>query len=119
MNAMHVYLAAACPQSRSTTMVVTNQDFAWGRDHTINCGVCGRRVIAAGLNGKGLQWHRSMDPEVWANRPWDFASEGVDSFTMAEGDRRRGKNRVASAAAVVHYAPGAPRCVDSRRVPIR
>jgi DNA-directed RNA polymerase subunit RPC12/RpoP len=46
---MHVYLAAACPQCRSTTMVVTNQDDAWGKDHAINCGVCGRRVIAAGL----------------------------------------------------------------------
>ena len=29
---MHVYLAAAYPQCRSTTMVVTNQDDA------INCG---------------------------------------------------------------------------------
>ena len=28
---MHVYLAAACPQCRSTTMVVTNQDDAWGK----------------------------------------------------------------------------------------
>ncbi len=36
---MHVYLAAACPQCRSTTMVVTNQDDAWGKDHAINCGV--------------------------------------------------------------------------------
>ena len=52
---MHVYLAAACLQSRSTTMVATNQDDAWGKDHAINCGVCGRRVIAAGLTGKGLQ----------------------------------------------------------------
>ena len=51
---MHVYLAAACPQCRSTTMVVTNQDGAWGKDHAISCGVCGRRVIAAGLTGKGL-----------------------------------------------------------------
>ena len=41
---MHVYLAGACPQCRSTTMVVTNQDDAWGKDHAINCGVCGRRV---------------------------------------------------------------------------
>ena len=30
---MHVYLAAACHQCRSTTMVVTNQDDAWGKDH--------------------------------------------------------------------------------------
>ena len=52
---MHVYLAAACPQCRSTTMVLTNQDDAWGKDHAINCGVCGRRVIAAGLTGRGLQ----------------------------------------------------------------
>ena len=28
---MHVYLAAACPQCRSTTMVVANQDDAWGK----------------------------------------------------------------------------------------
>ena len=82
---MHVYLAAACPQCRSTTMVVTNQDDPWGKDHAINCGVCGRRVIAAGLTGRGLQWHGSIDPEVWGNKLWDFASEGVDSFTMAEG----------------------------------
>ena len=86
---MHVYLAAACPQCRSTTMVVTNQDDARGKDHAINCGVCGRRVSAAGLTGRELQWHGSMDPEVWGNKLWDFASEGVDSVTMAEGDRRR------------------------------
>ena len=79
-----------------------------GKDHAINCGVCGRRVTAAGLTGKGLQWHGSIDPEVWANKLWDFASEGVDSFTMAEGDRRRWESRVAAAAAVVHYAPGDP-----------
>ncbi len=85
---MHVCLAAACPQCRSTTMVVTNQDHAWGKDHAINCGVCGRRVTEAGLTGRGLQWHGSMDPEVWGNRLWDFASEGVDSATMAEGGRR-------------------------------
>ena len=82
-----------------------------GKDHAINCGVCGRRVIAAGLAGKGLQWHGSMDPEVWANRLWDFASEGVDSLTMAEGDRRREESRVVAAAHVVHYAPGdSPLC---------
>ena len=51
---MHVYLAAACPQGRSTTMVIANQDDAWGKDHAINCGVCGRRVIAAGLTGRRL-----------------------------------------------------------------
>ena len=28
---MHVYLAAACPQCRSTTVVVTNQDDAWAK----------------------------------------------------------------------------------------
>ena len=103
---MHVYLAAACPQCRSTTMVVANQDDAWGKDHAVNCGVCGRRVIAAGLTGRGLQWHGSIGPEVWGNRLWDFAWEGVDSVTMAEGDRRREEGRVAAAAAVVHYAPG-------------
>ena len=65
---MHVYLAAACPQCRSTTMVATNQDDAWGKDHAINCGVCGGRVTAAGLTGRGLQWHGSIDPEVWGNR---------------------------------------------------
>ena len=108
---MHVYLAAACPQCRSTTMVVTNQDDAWGKDHAINCGVCGRRVIAAGLTRRGLQWHGSIDPEVWGNKLWDFASEGVDSFTMAEGDRRRDESKVVAAAAVVHYAPGdSPLC---------
>ena len=103
---MHIYLAAACPRCRSTTMAVTNQDDAWGRDHAINCGVCGRRVIAAGLTGRGLQWHGSIDPEVWGNRLWDFASDGVDSFTMAEGDRRREESRVLAADVVVHYAPG-------------
>ena len=108
---MHVYLAAACPQCRSTTMVVTNQDDVWGKDHAINCGVCGRRVIAAGLTGKGLQWHGSIDPEVWGNKLWDFASEGVDSISMAEGDRRREESRVVSAAPVVHHAPGdSPLC---------
>ena len=40
---MHVYLAAACPRCRSTTMVAANQDDAWGKDHAINCGVCGGR----------------------------------------------------------------------------
>ena len=103
---MHVYLAAACPQCRSTTMVLTNRDDAWGKNHAINCGVCGSRVIAAGLAGKGLQWHGSMDPEVWGNKLWDFASEGIDSVTIAEGDRRRDESRVAAAAPVVHYAPG-------------
>ena len=99
------------PQCRSTTMVVTNQDDAWGKDHAINCGVCGRRVIASGLTGRGLQWHGSIDPEMWGNKLWDFASEGVDSVTMAEGDRRRGESRVVAAAAVVHYAPGdSPLC---------
>ena len=112
---MHIYLAVSCPQCRSTTMVVTNQDDAWGKDHAINCGVCGRRVIAAGLTGKGLQWHGSIDPsidpEVWGNKLWDFASEGTDSFTMAEGDRRREESKVVDAAAVVHYAPGdSPLC---------
>ena len=117
---MHVYLAAACPQCRSTTMVVTNRDYAWGRDHAINCGACGRQVIASGLTGKGLQWHGSIDPEVWGNKLWDFAKEGVDSVTMAtpsprrqgqEGDLRRGESRVLAAAAVVHYAPGdSPLC---------
>ena len=108
---MNVYLAAACPQCRSTTMVVSNQDDAWGKDHAINCGVCGSRVIAAGLTGRGLQWHGSVDPEVWGNKLWDFASEGVDSFTMAEGDCRREESRVVAAAAVVHCAPGdSPLC---------
>ena len=108
---MHVYLAAACPQCRSTTMVVTNQDDPWGKDHAINCGVCGRRVIAAGLTGRGLQWHGSIDPEVSGNKLWDFASEGVDSLTMAEGDRRREGSGVVAAAPVVHYAPGdSPLC---------
>ena len=113
---MHLYLAAACPQCRSTTMVVTNQDDVWGKDHAINCGVCGRRVIAAGLTGRGLQWHGSTDPEGWGNKLWDFASEGVGSFTMAEGDRaegdrRREESRVVAAAAVVHHAPGdSPLC---------
>ena len=108
---MHVHLAAACPQCRSTTMVVTNQDDVWGKDHAINCGVCGSRVIAAGLTGRGLQWHGSIDPEVWGNKLWDFASEGVDSVAMAEGDRRRGESRVVAAAPVVHYAPGdSPLC---------
>ena len=113
---MHAYLAAACPQCRSTTMALTNQDDAWGKDHAINCGVCGRRVTAAGLTGRGLQWHDSIDPEVWGNKLWDFASEGVDSVTMAEGDRaegdrRREESKVVAAADVVHYAPGdSPLC---------
>ena len=52
-----------------------------------------------------------MDPEIWGNRLWDFAKEWVDSFTMAEGGRRREEGRVAAAAAVVHYAPGdSPLC---------
>ena len=121
---MHVYLAAACPQCRSTTMVVTNQDDAWGKDHAINCGVCGRRVTAAGLTGRGLQWHGSIDPEVWGNKLWDFASEGVDSFTMAEGDRaegdrRREESRVVAAALWSTTPRETPRCVASRRVPNR
>ena len=108
---MHVCQADACPQCRSTTMAVTNQDDAWGKDHAINCGVCGRRVIAAGLTGRRLQWHGSMDPEVWGNKLWDFASEGVDSVTMAEGGRSREESRVVAAAPVVHYAPGdSPLC---------
>ena len=77
----------------------------WGKEHAINCGVCGRRVTAAGVTGKGVQWHGWVDPGVWGNRLWDFASEGVDSVTMAEGDRRSEESRVAAAAAVVHYAP--------------
>ena len=82
---MHVCLAAACPQCRNTTMVVTNQDDVWGKDHAINGGVCGRRVITAGLTGRGLQWHGSTDPEVWGNKLWDFASEGVDSLRLGRG----------------------------------
>ena len=79
-------------------------------DLAINCGVCGRRVIAAGLTGRGLQWHGSTDPEDWGNKLWGLASEGIDSFTMAEGDRRREESR-GVAAAVVHYAPGdSPLC---------
>ena len=110
---MHVCLAAAFPQCRSTTMVVTNQDDAWGKGHVINCGVCGRRVIPAGLTGKGLQWHGSMDPEAWGNKLWDFASEGVDSVTMAEGGRRREESKIVAVAVatVVHYPPGdSPTC---------
>ncbi len=108
---MHVYLAAACPQCRSTTMVAANQDDVWGKDHAINCGVCDRRVTAAGLTERGLQWHGSTDPEVWGNKLWDFASEGVGSVTMAEGDRRRGESKVVAAAPVVHYAQGdSPLC---------
>ena len=91
-------------------MVVTDQDVGWGRGHAVNCGACGRRVIAAGLTGKGLQWPSPMDPEVWANRLWDFTKGGVDSFTTAEGDRRRADSRVV-AATMVHYAPGgSPLC---------
>ena len=100
-------------------MVAANQDDVWGKDHAINCGVCGRRVTAAGLTERGLQWHGSTDPEVWGNELWDFASEGVGSVTMAEGDRRRGESKVVAAAPVVHYAPETPRCVASRRVPNR
>ena len=116
---MHVYLAAACPQCRSTTMVVTNQDDIWGKDHAINCGVCGCRVIAAGLTGRGLQWHDSIDPEVWGNKLWDFASEGVDSVAW---------QRVAADARRAELSPQplwsttpreTPRCVTSRRVPNR
>ena len=37
--------------------------------------------------------------------------DGVDSLTMAGGDRRREESRVVAAAAVVHYAPGdSPLC---------
>ena len=61
-----------------------------------------------GLTGRGVQWHASIDPEVWGNKLWDFASEGVDSFTMAEGDRRREESKVVAAAAVFHHAPGDP-----------
>ena len=61
------------------------QDDAWGKNHAINCGACGRPLIAAGLTRERLQWHGSMDPKAWANKLWDFASEGVDSFTMAGG----------------------------------
>ena len=114
---MHVCQAAACPQCHSTTLVVTNQDDAWGKDHAINCGVCGRRVIAAGLTGKGLQWHGSMDPEVWANRLWDFASEGVDSFPMAEDDRRREGAELPPQPLWSTTPRETPRCVASRGVP--
>ena len=69
------------------------------------------RVIVAGLTGRGLQWHGSIDPEVWGNRLWDFASEGVDSFNMAESDRRSEESIVVAPAPVVHYAPGdSPPC---------
>ena len=108
---MHVYLAAACPQCRSTTMVAANQNDARGKDHAINCGVWGRRVIAARLTGKGLQWHGSIDLEVWGSKLWDFASEGVDSVTMTGGGRRHEESRVVAAAPVVHHAPGdSPLC---------
>ena len=107
------------PSAAARRWWLTNQDDAWGRDHAINCGVCGRRVIAAGLTGRGLQWHGSTDPEVWGNKLWDFASEGFDSVAMAEGDRRCEESRVVAAAAVVHYAPGDSRCVASRGVPNR
>ena len=117
---MHLYLAAACPQCRSTTMVVTNQDDVWGKDHAINGGVCGRRVTAAGLTGRGLQWHGSIYPEVWGNKLWDFASEGVDSVTMAEGDRRREESRDCRRSRCGPLRPGRlPCCVASRRVPDR
>ena len=92
---MHVYLAAACPQCRSTTMVVTNQDDAWGKDHAINCGVCGRRVIAAGQDSPGgdcggtARWTRRSGPTGCGTSP----KEGVDSLTMAEGGRRRAREQ--------------------------
>ena len=116
---MHVCLAAACPQCRSTTMLVTNQDDAWGKDHAINCGVCGRRVIAAGLTGRGLQWHGSIDPEVWGNKLWDFARKGSIPSPW---------QRVTAGAMRAKLSPPplwsttpreTPRCVASRRVPDR
>ena len=120
---MHVYLAAACPQCRSTTMVVTNQDDAWGKDHAINCGVCSRRVIAAGLTGRGLQWHGSTDPEVWGNKLRDFASEGVDSVTTSPKPTRvtadAGRAELPQPPMWSTMPREIPRCVASRRVPNR
>ena len=107
---MHVCLAAACPQCRSTTVVAANQDDAWGKDHAINCGVCGRRVIAAGLTGRGLQWHGSMDPEVWGQQAVELRfGRGRFPHHGRGWPQKRGSRVVA--AAVVHYAPGdSPRC---------
>ena len=108
---MHVYLAAACPQCRSTTMVVTNQDDAWGKDHAINCGVCGRRVIAAGLTGRGLQWHGSIDPEVWGNKFGTSLRKGSFPSPWQRVTAASEESRVVAAAAVVHHAPGdSPLC---------
>ena len=141
---MHVYLAGACPQCRSTTMVVTSQDDAWGKDHAINCGVCGRRVIAAGLTGRGLQWHGSIDPEVCSNKLWDLEGGtsisrfggGVDALTPTLSQRERGfvthpltmAERITADAGRAEPSPQplwsttpreTPRCVASRRVPSR
>lgn len=91
---MHIYVASVCPQCRSTTLVATNQDDAWGQDHAINCGVCGRRVTATGLFGKGLQFYGSMDPKVWGDKLWNFAWEGVEPFSMDEEDRRREERKI-------------------------
>ena len=90
---MHIYMSV-CPQCRSITLVATNQDDAWGQDHAINCGVCGRRVIAAALNGKGLQFYGSMDPYVWGDKLWNFACEGIEPFSMEEEDRRREERKI-------------------------
>ena len=91
---MHIYVASVCPQCRSTTLVATNQDDASGQDHAINCGVCGRRVVASGISGKGLQFYGSMDPRVWGDKLWNFAWEGVEPFNMDEEDRRREEREV-------------------------
>ena len=116
---MHVYLAAACPQCRSTTMVATNQDDAWGKDHAINCGVCSRRVIAAGLTGRGLQWHGSIYPEVWGNKLWDFASEGSIPSPWQRVTAGARRAELPPQPLWSTTALETPRCVASRRVPDR
>ena len=91
---MHVYLAADCPQCRSTTLVLTHREDAWGKDHAVNCGVWGRWVIAAGLSGKGLMFFGSQDPDEWGNKLWDMDREGVEPFTERELDRRVEEQKV-------------------------
>ena len=51
-----------------------------------------------------MQAHKETG--TWSNKLWDFAREGIDFLTMAEGDHRREESKVAAVDAVVHYAPG-------------
>ena len=91
---MHIIMAVDCRQCRSVNLVLTNSEPELGKDHAVNCGLCGRRCVAWMLNGKGLTWYGSSDPQEWGEKLQAFVEDGVCAFSHEEIEARRQARRL-------------------------